>query len=226
MTRPTLSREYFTQTDPLEADVTDPFMSAYVYANNNPAVYIDPTGERGQLAGCAWKSNLIARQQPDQLAFRSSGLSANQVRLASSRSQILIPQPQPFPPIGVPPRTAPLRVVAPKRPPSTRRRNVVAEDEPSTTAGPSTTEADPSTTTTLDPHCEVNYGICLESAERERLYLLREASKRYERCKKSSRPASSCNRDYALDKVQADVTKQKLVGICRAELADCRSGRN
>ncbi len=216
----------FTQTDPLPADIGSPFESPYAYALNNPQTYIDPTGERGQLPGCAWKNNPIASQQPDQLAIRLSGLSANQVRFASVRSQIFIPQPQPFPPIGVPPRTVPSRVFAPKRPPSTRRGIVVAADEPSTTAGPSTTEADPSTTTTHDPHCEVNYGICLESAERERLYLLREASKRYERCKKSSRPVSLCNGDYALDKVQADVTKQKLVGICRAELADCRSGRN
>jgi hypothetical protein len=122
-------------------------MSAYVYANNNPAVYIDPTGERGQLAGCAWKSNPILSQQPDQLAFRTSGLSASQVRFASSRSQIFVPQP--FPPIWVPPRTVPPRVLVP-RPATTRPGGAVVAG---TKASSSTTVVDDeeSSTTKVQP---------------------------------------------------------------------------
>ena len=43
--------EYFTQTDPLEADVGSPYPSAYMYGNNNPLVYTDPSGLRGQKPG-------------------------------------------------------------------------------------------------------------------------------------------------------------------------------
>jgi hypothetical protein len=39
----------FTQTDPLQADVGQPYPSTYVYANNNPNVYTDPSGMRGVL---------------------------------------------------------------------------------------------------------------------------------------------------------------------------------
>ncbi len=47
----------FTQTDPLEADVGSPFQSAYVYGNNNPLVYSDPSGLRAAKALgtlCGW----------------------------------------------------------------------------------------------------------------------------------------------------------------------------
>jgi hypothetical protein len=43
--------ERFTQTDPLNADVTSPYPSAYVYGNNNPTVFSDPSGERGAVLG-------------------------------------------------------------------------------------------------------------------------------------------------------------------------------
>ena len=39
-------RYVFTQTDPLQADVGSPYPSSYVYGNNNPLVYTDPTGLR------------------------------------------------------------------------------------------------------------------------------------------------------------------------------------
>lgn len=41
----------FTQTDPLPLGAGSAFESAYVYGLNNPLVYIDPTGLRGQVAG-------------------------------------------------------------------------------------------------------------------------------------------------------------------------------
>ena len=44
----TLSRDRFTQTDPLEAAVGSPYPSAYVYGNNNPLMYTDPSGMRGR----------------------------------------------------------------------------------------------------------------------------------------------------------------------------------
>jgi hypothetical protein len=40
----------FTQTDPLAADLGSPYPSAYVYGNNNPVRFVDPTGLRGELA--------------------------------------------------------------------------------------------------------------------------------------------------------------------------------
>ena len=42
--------EQFTQTDPLSAAVGQPYPSAYVYGNNKPLVYVDPSGLRGELA--------------------------------------------------------------------------------------------------------------------------------------------------------------------------------
>jgi hypothetical protein len=44
-----LSPEYFTQTDPLQATVGQAYPSTYIYANNNPNVYTDPSGMRGVL---------------------------------------------------------------------------------------------------------------------------------------------------------------------------------
>lgn len=41
----------FTQTDPLQATVGQPYPSTYIYGNNNPNMYVDPTGLRGQAAG-------------------------------------------------------------------------------------------------------------------------------------------------------------------------------
>jgi RHS repeat-associated protein len=40
----------FTQTDPLQADIGSPYPSAYIYGNNNPLMYTDPSGLRGQSA--------------------------------------------------------------------------------------------------------------------------------------------------------------------------------
>jgi RHS repeat-associated protein len=40
----------FTQVDPLQAIVGSPYPSAYVYGNDNPMRFVDPTGLRGELA--------------------------------------------------------------------------------------------------------------------------------------------------------------------------------
>lgn len=57
MTRHATLQEQFTQTDPLQADIGAPYPSSYVYGNNNPAVFVDPSGERAAKAfkkGCGW----------------------------------------------------------------------------------------------------------------------------------------------------------------------------
>ena len=46
----------FTQTDPLEADIGSPYPSTYVYGNNNPTVYVDPSGLRGMPNELAQRS--------------------------------------------------------------------------------------------------------------------------------------------------------------------------
>lgn len=46
MTRCAILQRHFTQTDPLQADVGSPYPSAYVYGNNNPNMYVDPSGLR------------------------------------------------------------------------------------------------------------------------------------------------------------------------------------
>ena len=43
----TLSREYFTQTDPLQGGPDKGYESAYVYAYNSPLKFTDPSGKRG-----------------------------------------------------------------------------------------------------------------------------------------------------------------------------------
>jgi RHS repeat-associated protein len=40
----------FTQTDPLQADVGNAYPSPYVYANDNPMMYVDPSGLRAKRA--------------------------------------------------------------------------------------------------------------------------------------------------------------------------------
>jgi hypothetical protein len=49
MTRCAILQNPFTQTDPLQADVGSAYPSAYVYGNNNPNMYVDPSGKRGAL---------------------------------------------------------------------------------------------------------------------------------------------------------------------------------
>ena len=41
----------FTQTDPMPYGVGHPYESSYVYGFNNPNVFVDPSGLRGQVAG-------------------------------------------------------------------------------------------------------------------------------------------------------------------------------
>jgi len=52
---PALGR--FTQTDPVAARLTDPYVAAYVYANNGPQRWVDPSGLRHTNWGdgeCSW----------------------------------------------------------------------------------------------------------------------------------------------------------------------------
>ena len=63
----------FTQTDPLEATVGEPYPSSYVYGRNNPVVYTDPSGLRAERVGPGGEvpvaENPVADQAPDQLAL-------------------------------------------------------------------------------------------------------------------------------------------------------------
>jgi hypothetical protein len=81
------AQQQFTQTDPMPLGAGSAFESPYAYGLNNPLIDTDPPGLRGQLAGCAWKNNPIASQQPDLMALSS---------------QILIPVPGTLPPRTVP----------------------------------------------------------------------------------------------------------------------------
>jgi RHS repeat-associated protein len=70
----------FTQTDPLQADIGSRYPSAYVYGNNNPTIYVDPSGLRGQAAcgkpGVVGSLNLFADSVFDALPLVSVGSSA------------------------------------------------------------------------------------------------------------------------------------------------------
>lgn len=55
--------ERFTQTDPLQGDPGDPLTSRYVYGNDNPAMFTDPSGMRGQLFGTP-NPILLGRSSP------------------------------------------------------------------------------------------------------------------------------------------------------------------
>lgn len=60
----------FTQTDPLQADIGSPYPSAYVYGNNNPLVFTDPSGLRGQAAqGSANPVREGGPEAPNELAL-------------------------------------------------------------------------------------------------------------------------------------------------------------
>ena len=63
----------FTQTDPLEAETGPPYPSAYVYGNNNPMVFTDPSGERGMNVGAGGEylvpSNPVRDPEPERLAL-------------------------------------------------------------------------------------------------------------------------------------------------------------
>jgi RHS repeat-associated protein len=57
----------FTQTDPLQASVGSAYPSAYVYGNNNPMVFRDPTGLRGITGTSGRSADLV---QSGELSFR------------------------------------------------------------------------------------------------------------------------------------------------------------
>ena len=83
----------FTQTDPAPLGAGHPFESAYAYGLNNPLVYTDPSGLRGQYVGCNWNNRgPIANADPVRQTF------------ALMRTQIW---PIPLPPQPLPPRTMP-----------------------------------------------------------------------------------------------------------------------
>ena len=68
----TIALGKFTQTDPLQADVGSPYPSAYVYGNNNPLVYTDPPGMRGQSTTCTTRVP-IKSATPQRLALTAPG---------------------------------------------------------------------------------------------------------------------------------------------------------
>jgi hypothetical protein len=140
----------FTQTDPAPLGAGSVFESSYVYGLNSPLVYTDPSGLRGQLAGCAWKNNPIASQQPQLLALRS---------------QILIPVPGTLPPRTVPPRTVPPRSPTTRVPATTQpsTTTTVVEEQTTTTVRPSTTVRP--TTTTRVGKCEAARDACEVEAD-------------------------------------------------------------
>jgi hypothetical protein len=51
MTRFTILQNLFTQTDPMPADVGSAYPSAYMYGNNDPVSFVDPSGLRGSSIG-------------------------------------------------------------------------------------------------------------------------------------------------------------------------------
>ncbi len=68
----TVVTEPFTQTDPLQATVGQPYPSAYVYANNNPMRFVDPSGLRASSQegdGPSPSANPVGDPKPNQLAL-------------------------------------------------------------------------------------------------------------------------------------------------------------
>ena len=78
--------EQFTQTDPLQADIGSPYPSAYVYGNNNPLVFTDPSGLRAQVAA----GNPIAEQVPNELAQVASGPEVLDPKDRTSQHNVLV----------------------------------------------------------------------------------------------------------------------------------------
>jgi hypothetical protein len=78
----TLRATVFTQTDPTPNGAGHPFESAYAYAGNNPAVYVDPSGLRKtcKAPGVATTFKLFGKALVDKLPFVSSNFSECQAR--------------------------------------------------------------------------------------------------------------------------------------------------
>ena len=134
----TLSIQRFTQTDPAPLGAGFAYESSYVYGNDNPLVYTDPSGLRGGLPGCPYSANSIASNQPQMLALRS---------------QIWIPVPGTLPPRTVPSRTYPPRSPTARVPATTRPSTTTTIDEPEPTEVTTTTR--PGQTCTNERHDEL-----------------------------------------------------------------------
>ena len=85
-----LVKKQFTQTDPLPGDVGEPYMGAYVYANNNPVVYTDPSGLRGMRSG-SFNPLLRATSRPKQGTTSTT----------SPRRKVVVPPAAPLSPVNL-----------------------------------------------------------------------------------------------------------------------------
>jgi RHS repeat-associated protein len=65
---PSLGR--FSATDPLAPDIADPYVSAYVYADDRPTVLVDPSGMRGETPDRVLPTTPISTVQEPWTAFR------------------------------------------------------------------------------------------------------------------------------------------------------------
>lgn len=77
-------RNLFTQTDPLEADIGTPYPSSYSYGNNNPVVFTDPSGMRGQVAG---SRNPVAQPEVPVEVLGSTTCKMCKIKSGLSRSK-------------------------------------------------------------------------------------------------------------------------------------------
>jgi hypothetical protein len=69
MTRCVLVSRAFTQTDPMPYGAGSSFESSYVYGQNNPGLYTDPSGLRaGMFDGWGDKINQLGKGLRDGLA--------------------------------------------------------------------------------------------------------------------------------------------------------------
>jgi hypothetical protein len=63
--------ERFTQTDPLNAVAGEPYPAAYVYADNNPVSYVDPSERRSQTPSLQPIKDSGLEKAPDWLLKRA-----------------------------------------------------------------------------------------------------------------------------------------------------------
>jgi hypothetical protein len=73
----TVVTEPFTQTDPLQPTVGQAYPSSYVYANNNPNMYVDPSGLRAvdlAVSGLTSRNPIVAVEFGLSASLLQSGL--------------------------------------------------------------------------------------------------------------------------------------------------------